>query len=276
MVVDFNNVGPDYFRTMGIPLEAGRDSSCGTTRPALPPWWSTRPWPAATGGPRSRRRQDALWGRDCTVVGIARDGKYQSLGEPPQPFFYIPSSRSTARETVIHAAHRGRPAGARAGPARRDAAARSRPAALGRQDHAAAPAPLGLRPAPGRELPRRFGLLALVLATLGLYSVIRYAVSQRTRELGVRMALGAQPRRRGTMVLRQGMVLALARPRDRLAARLRRDALPREPAPGRERHRPVVFLTVPVLLTLGSPPSPPCSPRRQAAAVDPMVALRAE
>jgi putative ABC transport system permease protein len=112
-----------------------------------------------------------------------------------------------------------------------------------------------------------------VLATVGLYSVIRYAVSQRTRELGVRMALGAQPRDVETMVLREGMLLALAGLAAGLAAAFAVTRFLESQLLGVSATDPLVFAGVALLLA-GVCALASWLPARRAAAVDPMTALR--
>ena len=121
-----------------------------------------------------------------------------------------------------------------------------------------------------------FAGLALALGTIGTYGVMAYQVSQGTRELGIRLALGATPRRLLGFVLREGLPLALvgrgARPAGGVRAHPRR--WPRC-CSGRRRADPVTFLCVPGLLLLAALAA--CYvPARRAAAVDPVASLRSE
>ena len=120
-----------------------------------------------------------------------------------------------------------------------------------------------------------FGLLALFLATLGLYSVIRFTVSQRTRELGVRAALGARPGQIARLVVDQGMRLAALGLIVGVVAAFGLTRLLASQLLGVSATDPLVFLTVALLLTAVSALAS-WLPAQAAAAVDPNVALRAD
>ncbi|HVR95585.1 MAG TPA: FtsX-like permease family protein, partial [Thermoanaerobaculia bacterium] len=276
MFVAFNQVGPDYLRTMGIGLVAGRDFTLRDDIAAPPAvivnetmarrYWSGR-------DPVGARLR--MGGRDWTVVGVARDGKYLSLGEPPQTLCYIPVLQSYRPETVILLRTSDEPL---------SHVQSLRQAVEGLDPNLPIAAVKSLREhlrisvfaqRLAAAFLGAFGLLALLLAALGLYSVIRYAVGQRTRERGVRAALGARPGDLGRLVLRQGMVLVLIGLAIGVAAALAVTRLLASQLLGVSVTDPLVFVAVPILLALVAALA--CFlPARQAAAVDPMVALRAE
>ena len=104
----------------------------------------------------------------------------------------------------------------------------------------------------GANLLGAMGVLALLLAAVGLYGVIAYAVSQRTQEMGIRLALGAAPGDLLRMVLRQGLTLTIIGLAIGLALSLRGRGFMRSLLPGIAPRDPVTFVGVPLLLV----PSP--------------------
>lgn len=273
VVIDYNNVGPGYFETLGIPV-AGRgfdlrDGEDGAPAMVVNETMARRYWPgrSALGG-RVRCQ-----GRDFTVVGIAGDGKYNRLGEPPKAFFYVPILQLYRSRAVIHLKTAGDPL--ELAPTLRAEVLRLDPnlplsAVKSMRQHLR----LSLfNQRLAASFLGAFGLLALVLATVGLYSVVRYTVSQRTRELGVRMALGAQPGDVARMVLREGMVLALAGLAAGLAGAFAVTRFLEGQLLGVSATDPLVFAGVALLLA-GVCALASWLPARRAAAVDPMTALR--
>jgi putative ABC transport system permease protein len=120
-----------------------------------------------------------------------------------------------------------------------------------------------------------FGVLALVLASVGIYGVIAFAVSQRTREIGVRMALGARPADVLRMVLKEGLRLVSVGVGLGIAAALMLTRLLEGMVYGVKVRDPLIFVTVNLLLVAASLAA--CYvPARRATRVDPLVALRYE
>jgi macrolide transport system ATP-binding/permease protein len=276
VVVEYYVVGPEYFRTLGIPLVAGRDFTAQDESGkalvlVINETMAKRYWPGRNPIGGTVR----LGTRDFTVAGVARDGKYQQLGEEPSAHFYLPVLQSYQSSMIVHLRTAGDPV------ALTDA--------LRREIRSLDPdLPLtGVKPM--REHLRisvfsqrlaasflgSFGLLALLLATIGLYSLIRYAVSQRTREMGVRLALGAQRADISRLIVGEGMVLALVGLGIGIAAAFGIAPLLRSLLLGVSATDPVIFVAIAALLATVTAVSS-YLPARAAARIDPIVALRAE
>lgn len=274
--VGFNFVGPDYFEAMGIPVLRGRGLNAADDERApkvavINEAMARRYWPNgdALGG-----KLEAV-GENMTVVGIVKNGAYQQLDEEPQPMLYAPMLQNYVSAMILHVRTTGDPAGL-------INALRAEVRALDPSLPLADVRTMGehLRLATfNQRLLASFlgglGAIALLLSTIGLYSVIRYAVSQRTRELGVRMALGAQPGEVARLVLGQGMVLALLGAGLGLIAAFATGRLLANQLYGVSATDPVIFGGVLALLAAVSAFAS-WLPARMAAEVDPMIALRRE
>lgn len=208
-------VSAGYFATMGIAVRAGREFAAGDT----------------SGAPRTVMLNEAAArllfpGRDAVgesmrlerggppvqVVGVVRDVKIVFLGESPRPSMYLPLGQRMREELTLHVATTGDPA-AMAGTVR--AAFRAVDPALPVYDVRTMEEHLGggislvlVRLAAAAATG--IGVLGLVLTMVGVYGVVSYGVAQRTREFGVRMALGADRGDLLARVLREGVMLLAA------------------------------------------------------------------
>ncbi len=206
------------------------------------------------------------------IVGVVRDTKYNSLRREIQPMMYMPQSRSGATFEVRTAAD---PRALL--PAIREVVARVN-----------ANLPLFEITTESEQIDRLlfeerlvarlsgfFGLLALVLACIGLYGLLSYEVARRTREIGVRMALGAQQGDVMRLILKQGIGLALLGAVVGVGAALGLTRYLGAMLYGVSAYDPVTIIAVAVILTLVALAA--CYiPARRAMRVDPMVALRYE
>lgn len=209
--VEYNQVGPGYLATLGIPLLSGREFARSdderapliaiVNRTMMMRYWHGQ-------DPIGLRLQ--VKGRWARVVGVAADSKYESMAESPKPFFYVPLQQDSSREPELNI--------------RTTQSLQSTMAAVLREVHgldqnlalyemitlqeqlkrATSPQLVAV------TLVSVLGGLALVLAAVGLYGVMSYTVAQSTRELGLRMALGAGASNLLRLVISRGLRLTAA------------------------------------------------------------------
>jgi predicted permease len=277
VAVTWGVIDDRYLAAMRIPIVAGRGFDASHTAESTPvvivnETMARRLWPGTS--PLGQRI--ALEGKvEREVIGVVRDGKYRSLDEAPMAYAFFPLKQRYTPRIIVHAR-------ARSDMAAAIKALHEETAALDANIAVERAGPLADR-LELLFLPQRvaawvvgvFGVVGLGLAALGVYGVIAYTVAQRTREIGIRLALGAQGRDVVGVVLRQGVVvigigIAIGLPAAMGIARLASAFLY-----GIGAADPATFVTVPVLLAcvalLAS-----FVPARRAARVDPMVSLRAD
>jgi len=281
-LVDFRTVSPGYFSTMGIPLLRGRDVAWTDTPDATPVIVISEAmahmfWPNQDAvGRRIRTGRDMTTAPWLTVVGIVGNIQHVDLIHQPRPAMYLAPSQDqrsgdTLRDWAVKSS--GDPVGIAAGV--RDAVWAVDPAlpitrvqTLERMRSA-----MTAREQFNLLLVGLFAVLALILSAVGLYGVTAYTVIQRTRELGIRVALGAQPGDVLQIVLGQGARLALAGLAIGTLASLALTRLMTTLLFGIGTRDPITFAGVGVLLAIVSLLA--CYiPARRAMRVDPVVALR--
>ncbi|HEX8651886.1 MAG TPA: ABC transporter permease [Pyrinomonadaceae bacterium] len=274
-----NFVGPKHFETLQTPLLAGRDFSWRDDQSApaviiVNETLAERYWPGESAiGHRLRVGDEKTPYRE--VVGVARDSKYRSIGENPKPYMYLPVLQNYRPALTLVARTAGDPA-ALVGGVRREVQALDPRLPIydikTMKEHMTY-ALWAIQM--GASLSTAFGLLALLLAATGLYSVMAYMVSQRTREIGIRMALGAQKGDVLKMVTRQGMTLALVGVGLGLIVASVATRILSSLLYGVSATDLVIFVGIPMLLATVALLA--CYiPARKATKVDPMVALRYE
>lgn len=204
----------EYFKTMEIPILAGRsfdqtDTPDSEKTAIVNETFAHRFLKVDTLekaiGRRTRSGSQDPWTR---IVGVVGDGKYFSIGESPQPFIYVPLEQSYYGGGSLIFRTRERPETAL--KMVRDEINKL-DATLPLYDLKTLNEHMGISLFPARvaaSLLGAFGMLALLLAAIGIYGVTSYAVAQRTREIGIRMALGADRRNLITMIVKHGAVLS--------------------------------------------------------------------
>jgi macrolide transport system ATP-binding/permease protein len=281
LTIGTNPVDESYFTTMQIPIVRGRaftdkDSETSTPVAIVNQTMAARLWP----------RQDPIGRRirlkmpdapTLQVIGVAHDSKYLAVYESPLPYLYVPITQMESSMRVLQV--------------RSSVPPESLKMRLQKKVQALDPdIPLadmqtmrqGLSGPQGFLLFRigalqagEMGLLGLVLAMIGVYGVVAYGATQRTREIGIRMALGAQPQSILRMILRQGVVLVLAGVGAGLGALLLLSRVIAHVVMLVSATDPMTFVLVTALLTAAALWA--CYiPARRVMRVDPMIALRHE
>jgi len=269
-----------YFDALGVPMLAGRDfgnEAADAPRVAIVnKAFAETMFPGTN--PIGQHVHGGHW--DYEIIGVVANAKSRTIGEDTRPMLYRSLDQSIAEDPsgmgytlVVHTP--GNPA-ALAEPVRRQIYAIDRNVAIYNEEtmeeHVRSAYFL---PRLAATLFGVFGGIGLLLAAVGLYGVMSYAVSRRTREIGIRMALGAHAGNVARLVVRQGMVLALIAmglgwPVAWMLSRFASSFLY-----GIKPHDVVTFVAVPVFL--GAIALIACwLPARRAASVDPVQALRTE
>jgi putative ABC transport system permease protein len=275
--VDYQYVGPGHFNTLAIPIRSGREVNAqdGEQSPlvaVISEGLAARYWPGED--PLGKRiRPEGAGPAWRTIVGVVADVHQFWFQKEPRPLLYLPYRQAPQRSMYVALRAHGDPMALLTGVRQR---VRELDPALPVED----PQPLpelmqqtlsGMRLTTGMMMT--FGIIALVLSAVGVYGVMAYSVTQRNREFGIRLALGARPRAVLRMVLGEGLTLALAGVVAGLAGGYGISRLMSGIMFGVASNSPAVLAGVPMLLALVSLAA--CwIPARAVTSVDPFKTLR--
>jgi putative ABC transport system permease protein len=271
-----NIIGLNYFNTMGIPIVAGRDFNAqdrtGSPAVVIVNEVFARRY---VGGNALGKRLRFGSGQFREIVGVVRNAKYRNLREEPLPFIYTPFAQEPQTGMTLIVRTAGDPS-ALVGAVRNEVSAINKDVPLFAvqtmteriDDQLATDRVIAV-------LLSVFGGCALLLAAIGIYGVVGYAVAQRTHEIGIRIALGADQRDILKLIVSQGMVLTAIGAGIGLALALAATQLLKSLLFGISATDPLTFVSV-VIVLVGVALLACYLPARRAMKVDPLVALRYE
>jgi putative ABC transport system permease protein len=276
--VNTNVVGLNYFQTLGIPLRSGRDFSPQDNEKAPLAIVVNEAFvrrhlsgQSALGQRVSFRGDQGPWSE---IIGVVGDSKYRTLGEAPRPVVYLPLAQNHETGMTLHVRTSGDPK-MMATAVRGEIQALDPNLAVNLQTLQEVLVGSLFAARMGAVLLAIFGSLALLLAGIGLYGVMSYAVSRRTREIGIRMALGAQTGNVLRLVLKDGLMLVTVGVSAGLLVAFALTRLIASFLYGVSPLDWITFVAIPVVLgavaLLAS-----YLPARRASKVDPIIALRCE
>ena len=274
-----NRIAPRYFETLGMRMLSGRDFSAADRQNTLPVLiineaMARRFWPGENALGKEVKAGGGKWAQ---VVGIVEDGTSEMSGEAPAPYVYSPffQSDSNNTNTIILIRHRGATAETVAA-VRREVQTLDPNLALELAMSLSEAVQLSVLPWRVVGIVARvFGFIGLALASMGIYGLVSYVANQRTHEIGVRVALGAQNRDIFRLVVGHGLKLGVLGVTIGLALSFALTRLVASFLFGISASDPLTYVTVSVVLmtvALGAS----LGPARRATGTDPLVALRHE
>ncbi len=272
-----NVIGLNYFNTMGIPLVAGRDFNAQDREGSVPvvivnEELARRYFGGNAVGKRLRLGSQAPFSE---IVGVVRTTSYRNLREQPLPFIYIPLAQEYQSGMTLMVRTAGDPT-ALVGPLRSEMRALNKDVTVFSVQTMTQR--IGAQLAADRMIAvllSIFGSGALLLAAIGIYGVMGYSVAQRTHEIGIRMALGAEQQDILKLIVGQGMVLVAIGAGIGLALALAATRVLKSLLFGISATDPLTF-TVVLLVLVGVALLACYLPARRATKVDPLEALRYE
>jgi len=275
--VSMNWLAPGYLEATGIPLIAGRDFTPEDKRGAKAVIIVNETMAKYFGGTEKAvgRLVSGFAGESAEIVGVARDSKYNSLGEEGVVFAYIPLEQQPTRELAFCMRTEG-DAAAMIAPISAEIRAMNPDLAISAVRTMQQQTQRLLWPARVTAiLFTVLGGLALVLAVVGIYGVVSYSVARRQLEIGVRMALGGQPRDLVVLLVKRGLRLVAIGAALGIGIAFAVTTFLAPLLSGLSPQDPQVFVLVPALL-LAVAGTAIYLPARKATRVDPMVVLRYE
>jgi predicted permease len=278
--VKYTAVGLNYFRTLGIPLARGRDfdnhDQPDAARVMIVNLTMARQfWPNEDALGKTARLANDPPNTERTVVGVVSDTRINNVAEPAEPYFYLPFAQTRFASMNLIAR-------TSVDPVQMARQVRAEVAAIDRGVPVLEITSMKLllrsalyEPQVSATIVGSLGLIGLLLAAIGLYGVVSYTVAERTREIGIRMALGAQQSDAMTLILRQAMALTAIGTALGIVCTFYATRVLQEMLFGVSPHDPLTFGAV-IALMLAVALVASYVPARRATKVDPMVSLRYE
>ena len=277
-LTQLNDVAPNFFQTLRIPLAGGREFTDADRKDThqvaiINEAMANQFWPDQNAVGKRFHFFGETQLRE--VVGVVRNTIVNNIGEDPQPLAYLPLTQDFAPAVTMQVRTSGRPESVIAA-VRSQVQSLDTNLALTNLNTIEELVDQGLwAPRVGAGLLAVFGALALLLAIVGVYGVLSYSVSQQTREIGIRMALGARTASVLALIVRQGMRLAFVGLALGLVIAFAGMRVLSSLLFGVSAHDPVTFAGVSFILATAAILG--CYiPARRAAKIDPITALRYE
>jgi macrolide transport system ATP-binding/permease protein len=273
--IEYNHISPEYFSVVGIPIVRGRNFAPNDWRDAsaviVPESTARRLWPGEDAIGKAIREEH---GGEYTVIGVAKDAQVSHLGDVEAPYLYYPAGPQDSARSYVLVRFTGNFTDM--AKSFQQTSQSLDPGVTTNLTKLEDNLEIWRRPSRiATGLAGCLGVLALLLALVGVYGMVSYSVNRSVREIGIRMALGAQTEQVLRLVLRQIMGPVLFGALLGVAACAAVSWILSSMMFGLSARDPIAFVCVPVFLLLVALVAS-YIPARRATLVDPMVALRYE